>query len=114
MCACSPWPPRGSVEPVPLEEASHDGPARRAIVNLLVAYLSILWEPLTALIEIEDETVTWSEFRQSHRTKWNVEAAEKRIGHPSTLAIFSYEGLGPFTFDHKECEAELSQPRVAP
>ena len=45
--------------------------------------------PLVARIEIEDETVRWSNFAQPHRPSWK------------------YDSLGPFTFDRREYEAAL-------
>ncbi|WP_283134636.1 hypothetical protein [Rhizohabitans arisaemae] len=47
--------------------------------------------PLTAQVEVSDQTVTWSGFRNGHRPGWTL------------------DGLGPFVFSREQYEAALRQ-----
>ena len=47
--------------------------------------------PFTAAISVENDRITWSDFRQPHRPGWK------------------YDALGPFTFSRQEYEAALRQ-----
>lgn len=55
------------------------------------------WEcwPLTAQVEVTDETVTWSAFRNGHRATWDLSA------------------LGPFVFDRRQYETALRRTASA-
>ena len=46
--------------------------------------------PLVCRIEVDDSVVVWRDFEQVHR----------RPGHPS--GAWTYEGIGPFTFDRRQ------------
>lgn len=51
--------------------------------------------PLEARVTVTDDAVTWSEFRQPFRDDW------------------SYEGLGPFTFDRTRYDDAVARAVVA-
>ncbi|MFG1708702.1 hypothetical protein ACFLIM_36445 [Nonomuraea sp. M3C6] len=56
------------------------------------------WEcwPLTAQVEVTEQTVTWSGFRNGRRHNWDLSA------------------LGPFVFDRQQYEATLRRTAASP
>jgi len=51
--------------------------------------------PLKVRITTDDDTVTWSDFRQPHRSE------------ESAAALWDYQGFGPFVFDRNQYEGAV-------
>jgi hypothetical protein len=56
--------------------------------------------PLFVRIRLGDNTVTWSDFEQPHRSS------------RSAASHWKYDQLGPFTFDRQQYEAAIIGPRT--
>lgn len=57
--------------------------------------------PLSVRIEVDEDTVRWRDFEQPHR----------RLPGPHTQE-WTYEGIGPFTFDRRQYEAAIRRPSI--
>lgn len=61
------------------------------------------WPLLTELV-LTDEVVAWTGFQNPHRSAWRKERV------PQT-PVWRYDGLGPFTFDRQQYQAEVTRMR---
>ncbi|MBV9110790.1 MAG: hypothetical protein JO306_15375 [Gemmatimonadetes bacterium] len=66
------------------------GDGRAAVLGCWGCGIVECW-PLRVRITREGDTVTWSDFHQSHRPKWK------------------HEGLGPFVFSAQQYDAEVAR-----